>query len=135
MKKKVFFSGLIGILLVLDLFFAGCDTGTGGGSGTGGGDGTGSSDVLDSSGNPSSQKLVGTVWRCTVNDLTMTVTFTSNSTFRDEYSDETPTGSGTYTVSGKTIYFVGKKYTATGTITGDKLYWTEDGFYEFIRVK
>jgi phosphatidylethanolamine-binding protein (PEBP) family uncharacterized protein len=35
MKKNMFFSGLIVTLLVLGLFFSGCDTGTSGGGGTG----------------------------------------------------------------------------------------------------
>jgi hypothetical protein len=99
MKKKAAFVGLISIILIIGLFFSGCENGSTSGSTT---------DSLD-----------GTTWEATASGYSMVLTFnTPNySLVTVGVSKET----GKYTVSGDKITFSDSGSSFEGTINGDTL--------------
>jgi hypothetical protein len=95
MKKKMNFAGLISVMLIIGLFFSGCENGS-------------TTDSLD-----------GTTWEATASGYSMVLTFdTPNySLVTVGVSSET----GKYTVSGDKITFSDSGSSFEGTINGDIL--------------
>jgi Ca2+-binding RTX toxin-like protein len=110
MKRKHGFLFAFVVLLIAAMFtMAGCDNDGDDGDGTGGGGG--------------SNELIGTAWRYTDTETSLTVvmTFTDASNVTYTYSDGTSSDIGTYTVSGNTITLSLFGQQQSGTITGNKI--------------
>jgi len=121
MKRKRFLFAALAIALVFGMALAACDDGSGPG------------------GSPSSGSLAGTTWKCTesyygVMTVTYTLTFTSSSRVRLEYSmmGYGETYNGTYRVNGSSIsvsWDAGYNGSASYTLSGNRLTSSEGNVF------